>query len=398
VPDWQPRQSAAMSDLQYQNHILQGVSRTFALTIPQLPPPLSEPIGNAYLLCRIADTIEDEPMLSLENKQRFSREYIDVVADKRAAEPFALGLLGVLSPQTSPAEHDLIRNTARVIRMTRRFSPTQQAALSRCVAIMAEGMAYFQARKSRNGLEDMAQLDDYCYYVAGVVGETLTELYCEYSDAINVNRKEMWRLAVSFGQGLQMTNILKDIWEDYRRGVCWLPRDVFDKHGFDLANLAEAGSNHSFHDALGELIAIAHAHLRNALDYTLLIPSNERGIRRFCFLAIGMALLTLRNISRQRSFASGTEVKLSRAGVKTTVVATELVRHGRLLPRALFSLVARGLPSPAQLPITPTRAVSPFAAAVTGPMNSTESNPLERHSQTGNGFAARPEPRIHTDA
>lgn len=397
MPDWQPRQSAAMSDLQYQEHILQGVSRTFALTIPQLPPPLSQPIGNAYLLCRIADTIEDELTLSLENKQRFFREYIDVVADKRAAEPFALGLLGVLSPQTSAAEHDLIRNTARVIRVTRRFSPTQQAALLRCIAIMAKGMAYFQARKSRNGLEDMAQFDNYCYHVAGVVGETLTELYCEYSDAISVNRKEMWRRAVSFGQGLQMTNILKDIWEDYRRGACWLPRDVFEEHGFDLANLAEAGRNHSFHDALGELIAIAHAHLRNALDYTLLIPSRERGIRRFCFWALGMALLTLRNIDRHRSFASGTEVKLSRAGVKTTVVVTELVRHGRLLPRALFSLVARGLPPPSRLSIRSARAVSPFTSAVTRPMICTESNPLDRHSQTGNGFAVRPESRIRTD-
>lgn len=387
-----------MSDLQYQDHILQGVSRTFALTIPQLPPPLSQPIGNAYLLCRIADTIEDEPTLSLEQKQRFSREYIDVVADKRAAEPFALGLLGVLSPQTNAAEHDLIRNTARVIRVTRRFSPTQQAALLRCVAIMAEGMAYFQARKSRNGLEDMAQLDSYCYHVAGVVGEMLTELYCEYSDKINANRKEMRRLAVSFGQGLQMTNILKDIWEDYRRGACWLPRDIFEKHGFDLANLSAAGRNHSFHDALGDLIAVAHAHLRNALDYTLLVPSRERGIRRFCFWALGMALLTLRDISRHRTFASGTEVKLSRAGVRATVVATELVRYGSLLPRALFSLIARGLPPPSGLSIGSVRAVSPVTAAVTRPMAGTKSNPLEQHSLTGNGFAARPQPRIRGDA
>ena len=42
--------------LEYQARILTGVSRTFALTIPSLPPALRVPVTNAYLLCRIADT------------------------------------------------------------------------------------------------------------------------------------------------------------------------------------------------------------------------------------------------------------------------------------------------------------------------------------------------------
>src|ERR1700728_2214612 len=54
----------ATSDAAFQDRILPHVSRTFALTIPQLPPPLRGPVTSAYLLCRIADTIEDEPALS----------------------------------------------------------------------------------------------------------------------------------------------------------------------------------------------------------------------------------------------------------------------------------------------------------------------------------------------
>ena len=50
-----------LSDAAYQDHILPHVSRTFALTIPQLPPGLRTAVTSAYLLCRIADTIEDEP-------------------------------------------------------------------------------------------------------------------------------------------------------------------------------------------------------------------------------------------------------------------------------------------------------------------------------------------------
>ena len=143
-----------------------------------------------------------------------------------------------------------------------------------------------------------------------------------------------------------MTNILKDIWDDYRRGACWLPRDVFAQFGFDLSNLADGPRHQSFQDALGKLIAIAHAHLRDALTYTLLIPTSERGIRRFCFWAIGMALLTLRKINRRRDFTSGQQVKISRGSVKAIIVATELVRYGRILPRFVFAIVARGLPPP----------------------------------------------------
>ena len=47
-------------DLAYQAKILPLVSRTFALTIPQLTLELVDVVGNAYLLCRLADTIEDD--------------------------------------------------------------------------------------------------------------------------------------------------------------------------------------------------------------------------------------------------------------------------------------------------------------------------------------------------
>jgi len=55
---------AITADETYQEKILQDVSRTFALTIPQLPPALRRVVSNAYLLCRIADTIEDDNALT----------------------------------------------------------------------------------------------------------------------------------------------------------------------------------------------------------------------------------------------------------------------------------------------------------------------------------------------
>ncbi|HMK15012.1 MAG TPA: phytoene/squalene synthase family protein [Burkholderiales bacterium] len=349
MPHWQPNKSGQLGDEAYQDYILQGVSRTFALTIPQLPPGLRKPVSNAYLLCRIADTIEDEPALSAEQKRHFSRQFIKVVAGEVASETFAAEFYPLLSEHTPEAEKDLIKNMPQVIRITHSFSDNQRTAMLRCIRIMANGMATFQSNPSPNGLKDLPQLDSYCYHVAGVVGEMLTELFCDYSGEIGKNRETMLKLATSFGQGLQMTNILKDIWEDRIRGACWLPQDIFHECGFDLRNLSKDSHDPAFGAGLEKLIAIAHAHLRNALAYTLLIPKHETGIRKFCFWALGMAVLTLRKISANRAFTSGNEVKISRRAVKTTILATHLAVGSNTMPRWLFNLTTLGLPRAAAL-------------------------------------------------
>ena len=63
-----------LDDISYQHEILQYVSRTFALTIPELPDSLQIVISNAYLLCRIADTIEDDKSMSVEKKKEYARQ------------------------------------------------------------------------------------------------------------------------------------------------------------------------------------------------------------------------------------------------------------------------------------------------------------------------------------
>lgn len=349
------------SDEEYQEHILQGVSRTFALTIPQLPADLCKVVGNAYLLCRIADTIEDAPAVAAEQKRDFSHRFIKVVEGEARAEDFSSELFALLSESTLGAERDLIKNTPSVIRITHGFRENQRAILGRSVAIMAKGMSVFQANKSLVGLKDLPQLDSYCYYVAGVVGEMLTELFCDYSGEIEKNKEEMLKLAVSFGQGLQMTNILKDMWEDKTRGACWLPQDVFEQSRFDLKDLSKDRYHESFGDGLETLIGIARAHLRNALAYTLLIPKNEVGIRRFCLWALGMAVLTLRKINNNPAFTSGQEVKISRRSVKATMWMTNmLVRSDRML-RWLFKLVALGLPRPPSYRTPQSRRFHPYS-------------------------------------
>jgi farnesyl-diphosphate farnesyltransferase len=337
--------AAAISDQALQGYMLQGVSRTFALTIPQLPERLARVVANGYLLCRIVDTIEDEVALSAGEKRRFCEQFVRVVAGDVSPEIFSEGLYPLLSERSLAAERELILNTPRVIEVTRSFSVTQQEALECCVRVMAGGMAEFQENNGPHGLGRLTQMDRYCYHVAGVVGEMLTKLFCDYSTEIAAHRDALLALAVSFGQGLQMTNILKDLWDDRGRGVCWLPQDVFAEAGFDLRELSPGRYEESFGLGLARLIGVAHGHLQNALAYTLLIPRRETGIRNFCLWAIGMAVLTLRKIHKHPSFTTGSEVKISRRSVKATIILARLSAGSDSALRILFYLAGRGLPA-----------------------------------------------------
>ncbi|MBF2759689.1 MAG: squalene/phytoene synthase family protein [Ectothiorhodospiraceae bacterium AqS1] len=350
------------ADLAWQTKHLQGVSRTFALVIPQLPQPVCEVVGNAYLLCRIADIIEDEPNLSFERKRDFSERFIRVIEGRESGRRFADDLHPMLL-SALPSERALVGDSDRAVRIACAFNEVQRTAIRRCVGTMARGMVEFQRTATLDGLDDLAHLGRYCYHVAGVVGEMLTEIFCDHSPAIAARRDRLISLSVSFGQGLQMTNILKDLWDDRRRGACWLPRDIFRAAGFDLRSMramdeaptslsagVKAGivdhpkTDPAFARGLQKLIAIACGHLEKALRFTLLIPKSEVGIRRFCLWALGMAVLTLRKIhSRSMRFSSARDVKISRLAVYTTVAITSVSARSDRVLEMLFGGLTRSL-------------------------------------------------------
>jgi len=383
------------SDAVYQDRILPYVSRTFALTIPQLPPALRTAVTSAYLLCRIADTIEDEPALSAAETLAFLQRFRATVSECAESAPLARDLSRRLSDRTLPEERDLVNNMERVIRMTRALDELPRSAIQRCVDLMCYGMPHFQLSASVRGLARSSDLDDYCYYVAGVVGEMLTELFCAHSADIARRRPALQSLAASFAQGLQMTNILKDVWEDRSRGACWLPQDVFTRHGVDLAPLSPESQDAGFAAGMCELTAVAHAHLRNALAFTLLIPAKETGIRRFCLWAIGLAVLTLQKIHGNPQFTAGKEVKVSRSAVAMTRLLTSATVRSDWLLRQLFEFAARGLPL-APLPPAVPRTTTVLGASEPIPLHGRHaprpqpdaSAPLERVRRRSDGSAA----------
>jgi farnesyl-diphosphate farnesyltransferase len=325
------------------NLMLPGVSRTFALTIPQLPADLRPGITNAYLLCRTADTIEDSADLGPEAKSRHYRALLQMLDGELSAEAFGHSLLGATHIPAA-TERDLLRAMPVVVEAYAGLPGSQRLALRRCVGVMCEGMERFEHLKNPTGLTDRNHFREYCYVVAGVVGEFLTELFCQADATTAGRRDDLLRLAPGFGQGLQMTNILKDVWDDRQRGICWLPRDVFLDHGHPLQAGQVWHDDRRFQAAMLELVGVAHHHLRMALAYTQAIPTSQPGIRRFCAWAVGIALLTLQRIRRNPGFQASAEAKISRRTLRGVVAGCNLsIRSNQLLDLG-FGWAARGLP------------------------------------------------------
>lgn len=321
-----------------QAELLAKVSRTFALTIPQLPEQLAGWVGNAYLLCRIADTIEDDTALNCAEKSVAIQLLLATLAGTGTAEAFSAYLTPLLSEKTSPAEHELIQRTPEVMQTYFSFPLEVRHILQRAVVIMSEGMAHYQQVACAEGLADQTTLDRYCYVVAGVVGEMLTELFIYYRPELNTNRQELVALSVSFGLGLQLTNILKDVWDDANRAVCWWPTT-------DLQQSISCPPQNpqTFLQTREKLLAIAHGHLRDALDYTLMLPKDEQGIRQFCLWALGMAAETLRVIQNDIGYLQGKTVKISRNTVKAVVAMSRLLGRNNLGLRLTFRWWSRNL-------------------------------------------------------
>jgi farnesyl-diphosphate farnesyltransferase len=84
-PDSDPRLDQA---LRFSREILPAVSRTFALSIRVLPGRLGAAVNCAYLLCRIADTIEDAPGMAAPEKARLFDRMLECFEDDAAADRF----------------------------------------------------------------------------------------------------------------------------------------------------------------------------------------------------------------------------------------------------------------------------------------------------------------------
>ena len=319
----------------YCRAVLPRVSRTFALNIRLLRGDLGEAVRCAYLFCRIADTLEDSPRLDAGERGVLLREYRSLfplgrggmARAARWSERFA-------APAADAADDDwaLCAAAPQVFTAFAVLPPALRGPVEDCVQEMAAGMSEFAARRvaapdGRLRLDTLADLERYCHYVAGTVGFMLCRLFAATSPRLDADRVQRMReLAGRFGLAMQLTNIVKDIGEDARRGAFFVPRVLAARHRLRPDDLMDPARRDDARAVLGELVAQAVRALDEAVAFTLLIPRRETRLRLFCLWPLFLAVRTLRRVQEdERALVPGARVRMSRAAVRRCLASTTAV-------------------------------------------------------------------------
>jgi len=281
--------------------LLPKVSRTFALSIGALPAALREAVRVSYLLCRIVDSIEDEAKVSAEERNRLFDSFDHLISDDLAS-PESFEILSTRADLGSDeAYRELCCGAGAVFRVFRTLPEAQRNAIRPHVQEMARGMREFAHRADVHGrlrLADMEELERYCYFVAGTVGQLLTQLFEQAVPNLSDEARAGIRSrAVSFGLGLQLVNIVKDVHTDLERGDCYLPQDLADQKGVPLDALLDPAYRPRALSMVRAVCSEARKHLDRAQEYTLSWPPHEGApVRLFCAVPLALALATLREV------------------------------------------------------------------------------------------------------
>ncbi|HEY4395492.1 MAG TPA: squalene/phytoene synthase family protein, partial [Polyangia bacterium] len=224
-----------------------------------------------------------------------------------AREPAEAEALAAECLGDPPIDHagyrELLARMPLVLRDLAGLSGAARATIIRQVGRSVDGMQSFVRRSDARGgltLGSIEELRDYCYAVAGIVGEMLTELYLEDRVELMADAEGLRSRGAAFGEGLQLVNVLKDAPRDAAEGRVFLPpgttRVVLELARADL-------------DAAAEYVGL----LRNAGTDSRLVAFNA-------FIS-GLARSNLRILAER-----GPGAKLSRGEVASVAasVAAEL--------------------------------------------------------------------------
>jgi farnesyl-diphosphate farnesyltransferase len=276
------------------DELLTKTSRTFALAIPLLPEPTRRSTCLAYLLFRIADTLEDAELWPRPARVAALDAYAALLAEPAEARSAEHARLWLRHPPTrNEACLELLSEMPAVVEQVRRLDPTMQAILFEHARRTAQGMRSTVSRMDETGglrLGSIEELRAYCYVVAGIVGELLTAIFLHGAPGLESVRSTLIENQVAFGEGLQLVNILKDESADAAAGRVYLPPGGLR----------------------AEVLAIARADMAQARAYIAALERGgaPRGFVGFTTLSADLADATLDRVEND-----GSGVKVPRATV-----------------------------------------------------------------------------------
>ena len=322
--------------------IITRVSRTFAIGISVLPGDLRKAVLTGYLLCRIADSVEDDGACPAPRRQELLAQFIDCLDDPSKAAAFAADSVDI---QADESYLELMRGTKLVFDLLQSLPPPMIEIVSRWTRELTAGMSQFVGRYPDGiRIQTMDEYRRYCYYVAGTVGHMLTELW--YSSSPYVRKADYERMLVdceAFGEALQTINILKDIaWDIEHENAAYIPEELLRARGSSHQTILSGDWVAQNREALVALVELAKEDIRKSLDYINAIPKLALRIRLFCLLPVLFAVATLREIERSSAMLqSGGGVKISRSEVRSLILAGSFSTISNTTTRWLVKKTAR---------------------------------------------------------
>jgi farnesyl-diphosphate farnesyltransferase len=332
------------------NDLLRRVSRSFYITLRVLPRAIRPQLSLAYLLARATDTVADTKAIAADERQqvlsRLSQSIQTVCARQRLSSPDLSAFLRANHSgfsEKDDAERTLLENFETLLSALLDFSESDLEKIS----IVLETITYGQmmdirrfgtASERLNALAANDDLDTYTYEVAGCVGEFWTRLCLAHVfPHASLDENRLISDSVSFGKGLQLVNILRDLPEDLRQGRCYIPEQSLSRFGLTPGDLLNHNAMPCFRPLYDGYLDLAEEHLRAGWHYTTSLPFRHVRIRLACAWPILIGIKTLRRL-RQRNVLGDPRVKITRREIYRILVKSVLLYPFRGAWNRLFDI------------------------------------------------------------
>jgi len=304
-------------------------------TVDVLEEPMASHICLGYLLCRVADTVEDAGHIPPGTQQSLLETYRDAVdpdeqtniADFRSAVDEWLP-----APSERSDDWAVVAESPTIVATFEQFPPEVRSAIVPPVVEMVDGMAMFVDRHAHRGglrIDDRDELEQYCYYAAGTVGTLITNLLTR-GDVDDDRVSRLRDTAEEFGLLLQLVNVSKDVYDDYtEENNVYLPAEWLAAEGVDQESVVDPAHRDSAARVVGRTAEYARSFLDDAQTYLESMPLTHGNTMEAWTVPYLLAVGTLRELrSRPEDALTDAGVKISRQEVFAVMaVASDVSRE-----------------------------------------------------------------------
>ena len=309
-----------------QTALLRSVSRSFYLSIRFLPAAITRTDRAAPRICWREQPIpllirtnlhksangNFEAALRWNSTHSFARcrrrtNRVIYFASEERERTTALGVIARL-PKLARADGRVDRNDIRVV--LEKITRGQMLDLER-----------FGDPKEVRALGTAADLDEYTYLVAGLVGEFWTRLcFRHVRNFANRSEDEMLALGKSYGMALQLINVLRDAGADLRAGRCYFPE--YELNAAHLTPSQILSEPESFQPVYRRWLDKARAGLGSGLEYSRAI--GNRRVRAATVLPTLIGARTLALLDTAVPMVLQRTVKVPRREVRVIILSLVL--------------------------------------------------------------------------